>query len=144
MADASIEGDLEAELGSFMDEMEESVEGKIKGIAKLFFTYQSDDKVGSVPVDTGRFRNSWNASVNEPDTSHPDISNQHSANQFPVPDFNLQGDFEIGDTIHITNGVPYAQKLNQGFVQQVPDHFFETNFESAINIPVGTIPREND
>lgn len=140
---ASISGDLESELDEFMEEMKDGVEGKIKGIAKLFYKYQSDDKVGSVPVDTGRYRNSWNASVNTKDTSHPPVSNQHSANQFPVPDFELQGDFELGDTIHLTNAVPYARKLNQDLVRQVPKHFFETNFESVLNIPTGTIPRED-
>lgn len=141
MADASVDGDLESQLGSFMDEMEDSVEGKIKGIAKLFFTYQSDDTVGVVPVDTGRYKHSWRASVNEPDTSHEDINDN---GPFPTPNFTLQGNFEIGDSIHITNSVPYAKGLNQGRVQQVPDHFFETNFESALNIPVGTIPREDN
>lgn len=131
---ASVSGDLGLE--EFMDDVEEELNNEILKIAEVFYKYQADDDIGTVPVDTGRFRASWNVSFDAPDTSHEDVNDN---GPFSKPKFDLDGNvFEsVDNKIVINNSIPYGAKLNgvdgeDGTVQQVPDRFFETNFQDAL------------
>lgn len=60
------------------------------------------------PVDTGRAYRNWNISTNHPDYS---IDNANGT------DINLK-EFE---KVFISNGLPYIQKLNNGYSDQRPN-----------------------
>lgn len=129
MADIELTGSLD--LDEIVDEIEDEAKGVVRDTAAILFTYQTDRLFGAVPIDSGRFRHSWNVSVNEKDEEHPDVNEE---GPFPAPEFDL-GEFELGDTIIINNSIPYAIPLNEkGHVQQVQDRFFEANFEAALGL----------
>lgn len=131
---ASVSGNLD--LSGLMDDMKEELNDTIMKMAKVLYKFQADDSVGSVPVDTGRFRASWNVTFDKADTSHEPVNDN---GPFSKPEFDLSGNiFETGEQrIVINNSIPYGPKLNgvgneDGTVQQVQDHFFERNFEGAL------------
>lgn len=69
------------------------------------------------PVDTGRFRANWNLSFQAPDTSTRDSS----ANDAPARAAAKLTQYRTGQTIYITNGLPYAGRLEfDGWSKQAP------------------------
>lgn len=127
MSDMGLAGDLGLE--DMIDDLEQDIEQTVLDMAETMYVYQTNPIFGAVPIDTGRYRNSWNASINEPDEEHPDINDD---GPFPQPEFDLtMDDFELGDTIVLNNSLPYAVPLNEGHVSQVKSRFFEANFEAA-------------
>lgn len=74
------------------------------------------------PVDTGRSRANWNASVDVPDTSTDDTLRLED-----VPARQAEGgaiiagaDFAGGHDVYLTNGLPYIEGLEKGRSQQAP------------------------
>ena len=71
------------------------------------------------PVDQGRFRASWNmhyGTINtevKPEGEHSMPSVPAMANPFPF------------ETLWITNALPYAVRLNEGWSKQAPKNFVE-------------------
>lgn len=63
------------------------------------------------PVDTGRFKESWRASINQPDLS----LNESGAGLRPTV-----MSLKLGDTFYFTNNQPYALRLEFGWSQQAP------------------------
>tara|TARA_R100001460_G_scaffold27881_11_gene55958 strand:+ start:4754 stop:5197 length:444 start_codon:yes stop_codon:yes gene_type:complete len=96
--------------------------------------------IGRSPVDTGRFRASHRVSVNTVDTSvEPKRENASSAAGSPRPvsqsdTSRIQGKLsraKFGDTIHITNSLPYAKPLEDGSSAQnnnQPDGIYGATF----------------
>jgi hypothetical protein len=75
--------------------------------------------VAKSPVDTGRFRANWNLSINGVDTST--TQNTDKTGQLTVQkSFAALSSFRMGDSILITNSLPYAQRLEFGYSQQAP------------------------
>lgn len=72
----------------------------------------------TTPVDTGRARSNWLPSLNTPrnDTVAP--------NQGERVDGVLK-EYDIKDTIFITNNLPYIQRLNDGYSKQAPSGFVD-------------------
>ena len=71
------------------------------------------------PVDTGRFRNNWNAltnSINTATTNSTDSSGASSISEARTTIENLQ----IGATFYLTNNLPYARRLEYGWSDQAP------------------------
>lgn len=64
------------------------------------------------PVDTGRFKGSWNTAIGEPNLS---IETSIGAGLLPI-----LGQAKIGDDIYFTNNQPYAMRLEFGWSQQAP------------------------
>jgi len=62
-------------------------------------------------VDTGRARNNWNVSVGRPDWNTTTATDKSvSADRFR----HVLADAKFGDSIYITNGLPYIGKLEFG------------------------------
>jgi hypothetical protein len=121
--------DIESELNDYVGE-------SIKSVALNFLrivTFAS-------PVDTGRFRANWTVGVNSPDdnnyqnrrSAQSNIARQSRAikalNATPLT------------VIYISNNLPYARRLNNGWSKQAPKFFVEQAARRAgINIKDGIL-----
>lgn len=89
--------------------------------------------VMTTPVDTGRARSNWLVSLGSPKsgTREPyapgDSGNSGPANAaLQMQDAAATiGQYRIGQTIFITNNLPYIQRLNDGWSAQAPAGFVE-------------------
>ncbi len=78
------------------------------------------------PVDTGRARANWNASVNSPDYSTTgsfstkwDKEHKHTGfAEAKIQTATRVLKFSAGDTFYMSNGLPYIERLDQGYSQQ--------------------------
>ena len=81
------------------------------------------------PVDTGRFRGNWQASIGSPvlsTTSRLDRTGAGSINDAAVT---LQG-LKLGQTFYLTNNLPYARRLEYGsHSKQAPNGFLRINVQ---------------
>lgn len=71
------------------------------------------------PVDTGRFRNNWQASVNSPAvgfTPQTDKTGNAAVQEASA----LINSFQMGSTFYLTNNLPYANRLEYGWSDQAP------------------------
>lgn len=84
------------------------------------------------PVDTGRARMNWNASINAPDDSTRDESPDAGSNiRAPAASAGSRESLgrttstttrlQLGDTFHLTNGLPYIRALEYGASDQAPN-----------------------
>lgn len=76
------------------------------------------------PVYTGRLREGWMPSVNEPSDYLP------PEGIYAFPDITVRGmqawqEAELYDTLMVTNNVPYAVHVNNGTVKMAPRRFVE-------------------
>lgn len=77
------------------------------------------DMVERSPVDTGRFKSNWQAGVgqiNRDTSASPDPSGSGAVMRTIQV---LQG-WKPGQTIWLTNSMPYAQRLEDGWSRQAP------------------------
>jgi hypothetical protein len=73
------------------------------------------------PVKTGRSSASWNLTRNQPDTSFWDENYQNPGpSRFQDTKRRIEG-FKVGDTLWISNHVPYIEDLENGNSQQAPN-----------------------
>ncbi len=96
--------------------------------------------VFSTPVDTGRARSNWIAQLDSPVTSVIDAYKPGFKGSTGAS--NAQGaldqgsrviaNYKGGDSIHITNNLPYIQKLNEGSSAQAPGNFVEIAILEAL------------
>lgn len=71
------------------------------------------------PVDTGRFRNNWNVSIGKPvsDTNDGvDPSGGKAIGKIAA----VSATYKLGDTIWMSNGLPYSWPLERGHSKQAP------------------------
>lgn len=71
--------------------------------------------VRRTPVDTGRLRGNWNASLNSPDRSTTDSTTPKMGEAQSV--MQRAGN---GDTAYFTNNLPYAGDIESGTSKQAP------------------------
>lgn len=87
----------------------------------------------ATPIDTGRAAASWTASLNGPDTriQPPEFAagGRQQALEEARRNVNLD-QFIIGDTLHISNSIPYMVFLNAGSSRQAPRNFIELTFQA--------------
>lgn len=95
------------------------------------------------PVDTGRFRSSNRISINSPDVSvEADRGPSTGKGGAPYPggpELNKASQMlqsaSFGDTLHITNNLPYARPLEDGSSQQTnrqPDGIYGATYQELI------------
>ena len=70
------------------------------------------------PVDTGRLRGNWNLGINSVNTTQ--YSEDRSGNQSNTRAIGALSKFKVGDTIWITNNLPYVAKLEYGLYGNGP------------------------
>lgn len=87
----------------------------------------------ATPVDTGRARSNWQASLNAPATGTREAYVEGSsgssagANAQAAIDQGktVIGATKNGDAVHLTNNLPYIGRLNEGHSAQAPAGFVE-------------------
>ncbi len=72
-----------------------------KAFATICLSIQSET-MRKTPVDTGRLRGNWMLGINNPYGNDSGIS------------------IKLGDTVYLTNNLPYARKMEYGGSQQAP------------------------
>ena len=81
--------------------------------------------VKRTPVDTGRARASWTLAVNRVDLSTAPVG---SSTTIASPEAAL-GPVKFGDTVYISNNLPYIVPLNNGSSTQAPEGFVQMAVE---------------
>lgn len=71
------------------------------------------------PVDTGRFRGNWMTALQKIDTSTNAPDDKSGASSLTRGQ-SVLGQFRPGQTIYLTNSLPYARRLEYGWSQQAP------------------------
>lgn len=87
---------------------------KIKAMAtseakiKKAFMGLSTDIIMDTPVLSGRLRNNWMVSVNQGSNETTESTSNEAINRVSAVKFKL------GDTLYLTNNLPYAEKIEFG------------------------------
>lgn len=71
------------------------------------------------PRDKGRFANNWNVSINSIDKSTTEETDK-SGELAKARAKSVMLSFKLGDTAYISNSLPYAQRLEDGYSKQAP------------------------
>ena len=71
------------------------------------------------PVDTGRFRNNWNASINSMNQTTTETVDRSGASAINKARATINT-LEMGSTFYLSNNLPYAQRLEYGWSDQAP------------------------
>ena len=98
--------------------------------------------VSGTPVDTGRARSNWFAAIGGPASSVIDAyapgesggteaaNTQAALNQAEA----VISGYNSGQEIHLTNNLPYIQRLNDGYSAQAPANFVEQAVMEAVQV----------
>jgi len=72
------------------------------------------------PVDTGRARGNWNASIGEPDFTTSETTS--AAATIAKASAVVRGfEFSEGASSYVSNGLPYIERLEEGYSAQAPN-----------------------
>lgn len=93
--------------------------------------------IDKTPVDTGRARASWNISVNEADRTVP----PEGQVSYPKPQAPLGMQVQPGDSIVISNNLPYIVKLEEGHSKQAPHGMVALSI-AEVNTSMGRLMAE--
>lgn len=85
--------------------------------------------VMETPVATGRARNNWNADLNKVDASTTEEANPNATGMDKI-NIAIAG-YKDGDTVYISNNLPYIVRLNEGHSTQAPAGFVEAGVALA-------------
>ena len=88
------------------------------------------------PVDTGRARAGWNLAIGHADLSVPPEGQEN----YPAPTPKL-GRIEAGDTVVLSDNVPYIGELENGHSKQAPAGMVRLSIEET-KTAMGGIVRE--
>lgn len=83
-----------------------------------------NDVVVSSPVDSGRFRANWTPTLNKLAVGTTDALNAQNI-------VKAVGNAKLGDTLHLTNNLPYALPLEQGWSKQQPSGWIRLRVADA-------------
>lgn len=83
--------------------------------------------IKETPVDTGRLRGNWQASLNVPENA-PVERLQRSPEGVANTDANASlNNLKIGDIFWFTNNLPYARRIEEGYSLQAPQGMLRRN-----------------
>lgn len=92
--------------------------------------------VVGTPVDTGRARANWIAQIGSAsDAVLPEPASPLGATQASLDNAeNIIRGYLAGSSIHLTNNLPYIQRLNDGYSRQAPANFVENAILLAVRV----------
>jgi uncharacterized protein CbrC (UPF0167 family) len=114
-----------------VDEFEQAVTRVVQGLT-LDIVADLQEKT---PVDTGWARANWIPNIGGQFSDSPvgqrikgsiDVATQQTAIA------KIATQFRVGPPIHITNNVPYIQKLNKGTSKQAPAGYVDSTIEKNV------------
>lgn len=88
---------------------------------KKAFIGLSTDIIMDTPVLSGRLKNNWMVSKNIPSNETTSETGNQSINR--VSSFS----FKLGDTIYLTNNLPYALRIEYGYSKKSPNGMTRKN-----------------
>lgn len=105
--------------------------------------------VSATPVDTGRAKSNWIATLNSPAQGMIDAyvseggagANEQAATAQAEA---VIKNYSAGNTIHITNNLPYIQRLNDGYSAQAPANFVQEAVVEAARAVSSAVLVEGD
>lgn len=113
-------------MASFSDDLTKFILGTGLRADQVLRKMALDGMLGLIkrsPVLTGRYRASHRMSVNAPDLSFEPPGEYED----PTPNVKLP-DAKIGDTIYLTNNLPYAQPIEDGYSSKAPKGVYSQTF----------------
>jgi hypothetical protein len=108
-----------------MQRAQKRLENKLNKIYRATGIEIFNKLVKESPVDTGRFRGNWQAQINLPNLSIL-YDALPKGTQIPSPIINIPNSMTIYDKLYLTNNLPYAARLNNGWSKQAPIKFVES------------------
>ena len=105
------------------------LEAKAVSQLKRFVGAIFDGVVKRSPVYTGSFRASWLVSFGTP--SYNEVNGTNSLIPLAPPTFVWPDNYRLGQSIYVTNGQPYAQRLEYGWSQQAPQGVIRVTLASV-------------
>jgi len=75
------------------------------------------------PVDTGRFRSNWNVTASVPSFTYSESTNVSRADSETLKALTLP----VGGVVYLSNGLPYANRLEYGYSNQAPSGMIRTS-----------------
>lgn len=116
-------------MASFESQMRDIIKNRT-GVTEEIFRAVSlqvtEQVITRTPVDTGRARGNWNASIDTADDSVSDSARPGDATNKARA---TVGRLEIGNTFTLTNGLPYIQKLEYGSSAQAANGMVRVTVE---------------
>ena len=109
-----------------LDKISLNLKGYAEGMVRGTLFALSSRIIKESPVDTGRFRGNWQASVNTPKKGklqRKDKSGAASINEVSSIVMSL----DMGQTFYLTNNLPYARRLEYGYSKQAPSGMLRIN-----------------
>lgn len=83
------------------------------------------------PVDTGAYRSNHRVSIGNVDTSYDVSDTSNGAISKGIR--TIQAGGGLGKIVHISNSLPYAAKLENGYSAQAPLGVYALSFQSIAN-----------
>ena len=113
--------------------------------AKVIFqkiTIDLDTRVVlGTPVDVGRARGNWFPSLNAPATGIDEGARDKSGSQAIAAVTSTALQAELGDTVWLTNNLPYILPLENGHSGQAPEGMVDLNLNAVAAQYGGTVTR---
>ena len=129
-------GDLN-DFAAKLKRLSESIEPNVDKLMKDVAMAVDEEIVRSTPVDTGRARANWQLTLNEPAQGvlYPQPQKpptpESGAERSLAEARDVLAEYRTGDTVYITNRLPYISRLNEGSSKQAPALFVERGVEKA-------------
>jgi len=97
---------------------------RLKLVVQESYVKLADMVIKKSPVDSGRFRNNWFGSLNRPSDKTTGTKSRkgfgESGGARLTEMIHISASFDLGDSLFITNNLPYARALEFGHSQQAP------------------------
>jgi len=111
-----------AEFAKRMRKIAANLEGNSEELIKAVALAVDTNVVMATPVDTGRARGNWQASIGSPKRSK--LEPRSAAATIGEAKGVIEG-YKDGDTIYLSNNLPYIRRLNDGWSAQAPKSFVQ-------------------
>lgn len=99
-----------------LDRLVEKAKVDVETVARRSAFQLFSSVINLSPVDTGRFRANWNVAPGAPDRSTGEFTNAERSQAEAQKALSL----ELGGVIYMTNSLPYAKRLEDGWSKQAP------------------------
>lgn len=101
-------------------EIEALVKGRVDRVMRAGAMEATGRIMQRTPVDTGRARANWNASVDEADGSVNEAATDSASKQAQGQALAASVQFADGEKFVLANGLPYIERLEAGSSTQAP------------------------
>lgn len=117
-----------------MDQMGKTLHGNAEKLVRKVALSVDATVVSATPVNTGRARSNWIAEIGSPSKEVRDAYVPGEAGSSAGANTQIAlalaratiATYNSGDTLHLTNNLPYIAELNRGSSAQAPAGFVET------------------